>query len=238
VLSVGADDRAVAALNVDFPGPAGPVFGYLAEPRTGGGSRAGVIVIHEIFGLNDHIRDVTRRVARAGYLALAVDLASRAGGSVAAENVPGALTQGPIEERIADIDAGASFLGTRPDFNGRLGIVGFCFGGAMALSYAAANADLDASVAYYGPTPQPASVMASTNAAVLAQYGGTDERVNAGIPELEAAMAGKTFEKRIYGGAGHAFNNDTGAAYNESAAVEAWGVTLEWLAQHLGAPVS
>lgn len=231
-LSVAADDPAVQGGNVTFAGPAGDLFGYLARPA-GGGARAGVIVIHEIRGLTDHIRDVTRRVAKAGYVALAVDLASRAGGTDKAANVSGALTGGPIEDRIADLNAGLAHLTAQPDFNGKLGVTGFCFGGGMTLSYAAAQPKVLAAVPYYGPTPQPASQMSATNAAILAQYGANDARVNAGIADLEQAMAGKTFEKRIYDGAGHAFNNDTGGAYNEARAVEAWKATLDWFATHL-----
>jgi carboxymethylenebutenolidase len=231
-LSIAADDPDVKAEDVTFPGPAGQVFGYSAVP-TAPGKRAGVLVIHEIFGLTDHIRDVTRRVAKAGYLALAVDLASRAGGSDNTENVMGALTQGPVEDRVADLDAGYDYLQQNPDFDGNLGVVGFCFGGGMTLSYAAAQPDVKAAVPYYGPTPQPPSVMAATNAAILAHYGETDARVNGGIADLEAALAGKTFEKKIHAGVGHAFNNDTGGAYDEHAAVEAWGQTLGWFGQHL-----
>lgn len=231
-LSVAVDDPDVRASNVTFPGPAGDVLGYFAEP-TAAGKRAGVIVIHEIFGLSDHIRDVARRVAKAGYLALAVDLASRAGGTDATTNVAGALTQGPVEERTADLDAGVKFLEDQPAYNGKLGVVGFCFGGGMTLSFAAAQPKVVAAVPYYGPTPQPPSVMSATNAAILAQYGANDARVNAGIPDLEAAMAGKTLETQIYPGAGHAFNNDTGGAYNEAVAIEAWTKTLEWFSQHL-----
>ena len=112
-LSIAADDPDVKAENVTFPGPAGQVLGYSAVP-TAPGKRAGVIVIHEIFGLTDHIRDVARRVAKAGYLALAVDLASRAGGSDNTENVMGALTQGPVEDRVADLDAGYDYLEAEP----------------------------------------------------------------------------------------------------------------------------
>ena len=90
-----------------------------------------------------------------------------------------------------------------------------------------------AAVSYYGPTPQPASVMRATRAAILGQYGADDARVNAGIPDLEAALAGKTFEKKVYDGAGHAFNNDTGGAYNEAAAVRAWAATTAWLERYL-----
>jgi carboxymethylenebutenolidase len=231
-LSVAEDDPDVTATNVTFPGPEGDVLAYYAEP-TAPGSRAGVIVIHEIFGLSDHIRDVARRVAKAGYLAVAPDLVSRAGGTDSAANVPGALTGSPVEDRVADLDAAVAFLEGQPAYNGNLGVVGFCFGGGMTLSFAAAQPEVRAAVPYYGPTPEPASVMADTEAAVLAHYGETDERVNAGIANLEQAMAGKTFRRRIHPGVGHAFNNDTGAAYDEQAAVEAWTETLEWFSQHL-----
>ena len=145
----------------------------------------------------------------------------------------GVLTQGPIEERTADLDAGLAFLEEQPTYNGKLGVVGFCFGGGMTLSYAAAQPKVLAAVPYYGPTPQPPSVMAATNAAILAQYGANDARVNGGIPDLEQAMAGKTLETIIYPGAGHAFNNDTGGNYNAQAALEAWGATLGWFSDHL-----
>ena len=120
-----------------------------------------------------------------------------------------------------------------PQMKRELGVVGFCFGGGMTLSYAAAQPKVLAAVPYYGPTPQPPSVMSATGAAILAQYGANDTRVNAGIPDLEAALAGKTFEKKISDGAGHAFNNDTGGAYNEAAAVQAWQATLAWFARYL-----
>jgi carboxymethylenebutenolidase len=231
-LSVAADDPAVHGAEVTFPGPAGTLFGYLARPSAEG-RRAGVLVIHEIFGLTDHIRDVTRRVAKAGYVALAVDLASRAGGTAQAPNLSGALTQGPVSDRVADLDGGLAFLESQPDYNTALGVVGFCFGGGMTLSYAAAQPKVRAAVAYYGPTPQPASVMTATKAAILAQYGADDARVNAGIDALTSAMAGKTFDKRVYEGAGHAFNNDTGGGYVEARAVEAWAATLDWFGRYL-----
>ena len=102
------------------------------------------------------------------------------------------------------------------------------------MSYAAAQPKVLAAVPYYGPTPQPPSVLRGTKAAILAQYGANDSRVNAGIADLEAALAGETFEKRIYDGAGHAFNNDTGGAYNEAVAIKAWTATIDWFARYLG----
>ncbi len=232
VLSVAEGDPQVRAASVEFPGPASKMFGYLARPATSGRFPA-VIVIHEIFGLNDHIRDVARRLAKVGYVALAPDLASRAGGTEASTDVIGDLISGPVEDRIADLNAAAAYLETKRAYNGRLGVVGFCFGGAMTLAFAAAQPKVRAAVPYYGPTPEPAAQMAGTKAAVLAHYGADDARVNASIPGLEAALAGGTFTKRVWTGAGHQFNNDTSAAYREPIAVDAWNETLAWFATHL-----
>ncbi len=232
VLSVAEGDPQVRAASVEFAGPASKLFGYLARPATSG-RLPGVIVIHEIFGLNDHIRDVARRLAKAGYVALAPDLVSRAGGTEASTNVIGDLTSGPVEDRIADLNAAAAYLETKRVYNGRLGVVGFCFGGGMTLSFAAAQPQVRAAVPYYGPTPEPAAQMADTKAAVLAHYGADDARVNASILGLEAALAGRTFTKRVWPGAGHQFNNDTSSAYREPTAVEAWNETLAWFATHL-----
>ncbi len=232
VLSVAVDDPDVRASNIEFDGPASTMFGYLAEPAAAG-TYPGVVVIHEIFGLNDHIRDVARRLAKVGFIAIAPDLASRAGGSATAENVPGVLTSGPVEDRVADLDAAASRLAAVDSFSGALGVIGFCFGGGMTLSFAAANPDVRVAVPYYGPTPDPAADIADTNAAILAHYGATDDRVNAGIPTLETAMQGKTLEVRVWDGAGHAFNNDTLPTYVEQTAIDAWTETVNWLATHL-----
>lgn len=233
LLSVADDDPEVRAGDVEFDGPASAMFGYLAQPAAAG-EYPGVIVIHEIFGLNDHIRDVARRLAKVGFVALAPDLASRAGGTDNADDVVGTLVGGPIAERIADLDAAAAYLATVEGWSGTLGVVGFCFGGGMTLSYAAANPDVAAAVPYYGPTPDPASAMSATNAAILAHYGDLDDRVNSGISALEAAMTDHTFEIKMWDGAGHAFNNDTGANYNETAAVDAWRLTVAWFDEHLG----
>jgi carboxymethylenebutenolidase len=122
---------------------------------------------------------------------------------------------------------------TQPGYDGHLGVTGFCFGGGMTLSFAAATPEVRAAVSYYGPTPQPASVMTGTEAAVLAHYGADDARVDAGIPALEAALAGSTFRKHVWPGVGHQFNNDTSPAYDEPTAVAAWTETLGWFGRKL-----
>ncbi len=237
VLSVTADDPAVRAEDVTFQSSAA-ISGYLARPSADG-VYPGVIVIHENRGLTDHIKDVARRLAKAGFIALAPDLVSRSGKTTAqtdSAQVAGVLSGASPDDLIADLNAGIALLSTQPGIKSeKVGVVGFCFGGAYTLRLAAANPNVGAAVCYYGVTPQPASLMAATNAAVLGQYGSVDARVNGTIPALEEALtgAGKTFEKHIYEGAGHAFNNDTGQRYDEKTAVEAWSRTLAWFEKYL-----
>jgi len=235
VLSVAADDPAVKGEDVTFPGAAGTMLGYVARPA---GSavvkRPGVIVIHENTGLTAHIKDVTRRLAKAGYLAVAVDLASRQGGTAkVGSGINGALSGLSGADAVADMNAGVTYLETQTDYNGKLGITGFCYGGGMVLRFAANQTKVKAAVPYYGTPPSPETQMANTAAAILAHYGANDSRVNASIPLLEANIAGKTYEKRVWDGAAHAFNNDTGGSYVESVAVRAWTDTLAWFARYL-----
>jgi len=235
-LTVAADDAAVKGSDVTFKSDT-DMFGYLARPAAEG-NYPGVIVIHENRGLNDHIRDVARRLAKAGYIALAPDLVSRAGGTdkLPRDQVSGMLSQAKPEDLVKDLNAGVDFLLKEPGIKSeKVGVVGFCFGGAYTLRLAASNPKIAAAVPYYGVTPQPADQMKNTNAAIMGNYGGKDARVNGTIPALEEVMkaAGKTYEKHIYDDAGHAFNNDTGANYNEKAAVEAWKATLDWFAKYL-----
>lgn len=236
VLSVPDNDPDVVGEMMTYKSDT-EVEGYLARPRKDG-AYPGILVIHENRGLQEHIKDVARRLAKAGYCALAPDLASRGGGSakLAADAIAGVLGAAKPEDLIKDLSLGIDSLlslkGTRP---GSVGVVGFCFGGGYTLRLAGVNTKVSAAVPYYGPTPAPATLVSSTRAAILAHYGGTDTRVNAGIPDLEKAMneAGKIYEKRIWAGAGHAFNNDTGVSYNEVAAVGAWKDTLAWFGKFL-----
>ena len=235
-LTVSADDPAVQGSDVAFPGDV-ELKGYLAKPAAAG-TYPGVIVIHENRGLTDHIKDVARRLAKAGFIALAPDLVSRNGGSASTplDQIAGILGRAKPEDLVKDLSAGVDYLMKQEGVKaGKVGVVGFCFGGAYTLRLAAANSNIGAAVSYYGPAPDPVSQMATTEAAILGQYGANDARVNGSIPAMEKVLkdAGKTFEKNTYDSAGHAFNNDSGANYNEAAAVKAWPATLDWLKAHL-----
>jgi carboxymethylenebutenolidase len=234
--TVSPDDPAVEAAPVEFPGEGATLMGYLARP-TGEGPFPVVLVCHENRGLNDHIRDVTRRLAKAGYVALAVDLLSRRGGTdaVGSGNVPGALGSTPPDQFVADFVSGWQYLQTLPFADaGRVGMVGFCFGGGVTWLVATRMPELRAAVPFYGPHP-PAGDVPHINAAVLGIYGELDQRINQGIPGIEAAMQqnNKTYAKVIYPNADHAFHNDTGPRYHAEAAQDAWARTLAWFAQYL-----
>ncbi len=236
-LVVAANDPAVKGTDITFQSDT-TIMAYMAEP-VAQGTYPGIIAIHENRGLTDHIKDVTRRLAKAGYVAIAVDLLSREGGTekVTFDKRPASLTaQGAQDKFIKDLNAGVAYLeGLKQVKPGKYGVVGFCFGGSYTLLLAASNPKIAAAVPYYGTTPQPPSLMAATNAAILGQYGGTDTRVNNTIPDLEKVMKdnNKTYEKKLWDGAGHAFNNDTGGSYNEVAAVNAWTNTTAWFNKYL-----
>jgi carboxymethylenebutenolidase len=236
-LSVPADDPDITASDVTIQGDA-EIKGYMARPKAEG-TYPGVVVIHENRGLTDHIRDVARRLAKAGYIAVAPDLASRAGGTdKVGTQIQAFFANAKPEELVSDLNAAVTFVGQQAGVKaGKYGVVGFCFGGGYTLRLAAANPSIAAAVSYYGPAPDPVSQMSATNAAILGQYGGNDQRVNGTIPAMEKVLqdSGKTFEKRVYDGANHAFNNDTGQNYNETAAVAAWKETLAWFDKYLKA---
>jgi carboxymethylenebutenolidase len=234
---VNADDPDVQAGPVEFPGADGAtLLGYLARPP-GDGPFAVVLVCHENRGLTEHIQDVTRRVAKAGYVGLAVDLLSRQGGSAAvgSDNVPGALGQSSPEQFVADFRSGWEYLQTQPFADTtRTGMVGFCFGGGVTWQVATHMPELRAAVPFYGPHPAVEEVP-NIQAAVLAIYGGLDTRINSGLPAIEAAMEanGKVFEPVVYEGADHAFHNDTGGRYVPEAAQDAWARTIAWFGEYL-----
>jgi carboxymethylenebutenolidase len=213
------------------------VSGYLARAK-GGGKRPAVVVIHENRGLNAHIKDVARRLAVEGFLALAPDLLSPVGGTPADEDKARELIGGLDPDATLRHLAGAvPFLAAHPESNGSVGAVGFCWGGGMANRLAAAGTPLRASVAYYG-RQLPLADVPKVTAPLLLHYAGLDTRINTGLAEFEAALKAsrKEYQLFIYEGANHAFNNDTNAArYDKAAADLAWGRTLAFLRQHLSA---
>lgn len=237
-LSVAADDPAIEASDIVFQSDT-TVMGYLVRPKAPG-NYPGIIVIHQNTGLNDHIKDVTRRVAKAGYIALAPDLVSRSGGTAkyTADQIAGILAKANPTDLVKDLNATESFLEKQSGVEAtKIGVVGFCYGGGYTLRLAAANPKIVAAVSYYGPVPQPVSQMSATHAAILGQYGALDKFVNPGIPALEQVLKdnGKTYEKKIYDGANHAFNDDTKPSYDPAAALPAWQATLDWFTKYLKA---
>lgn len=233
--TVAENDPRLTAETVDVPGAPG-LKGYLAKPKTGG-KLPTVLVIHENRGLNPHIKDVTRRMATEGFLALGLDYLSPMGGTPTEEDkgreMIGQLKQPDV---IAYGKAAVAFLKNHPDGNGKVGAVGFCWGGGAVNNLAVNEPNLNAGVAYYGGQPKAEDVP-KIQAALMLHYAGLDERINAGIPAYEAALkqAGKSYEIHLYEGVNHAFNNDTNAArYDKTASDLAWRRTVAFLKKQLG----
>jgi len=234
---MAVDDPRIVAETIIFPGSTGEMTGYLAKPASATGPLPGVVVVHENRGLNPHIQDVARRVAAEGFVALAPDFLSPLGGTPAEEDkareMTGALPKGQPD---ADAVAAAAFLRGNPATTGKIGVVGFCWGGARANNAAVRDPLLNAAVAYYGSQPS-AEDAAKIKASLLLHYAGLDERVNAGIDAYKAALdaAGVKYQVFIYDGVNHAFNNDTAEArYDKAAAELAWGRTIAFLKETLG----
>lgn len=234
---VQADDPRIKAESVKFAGASGEVTGYLVMPANAGGKLPGVVVVHENRGLNPHIQDVARRVALEGFLVLAVDFLSPAGGTPADEDkAREMITALDMTRAVGDGVAAIAYLKSRPDSNGKVGTIGFCWGGGMVNRMAVNAPELDAAVAYYGPQPEPKDVP-KIKARLLLHHAGKDERINAGIAAYEKALkaANIPYALYMYEGVDHAFNNDTNAArYNKAAADLAFGRTIEFLKKTLG----
>lgn len=220
---------------VSYPGYTGDMHTYVARPKEKK-TYAAVVVIHENRGRNAHIEEVTRRAARAGYLAVAPNALSPLGGTPADEDEARKLfTQLDARESLENFIRAFGYLARRDDCNGRFGCVGFCWGGAMANNLAVQVPALKAAVAFYGRQPEAADVP-KIKAAVQLHYAGIDERVNAGIPAYEEALkkAGVRYELYRYEGVNHAFHNDTSTArYNAEAAQLAWQRTLRFWEEYL-----
>jgi carboxymethylenebutenolidase len=215
------------------------VSGHLAIPKNAVGKLPAVLVIHENRGLNPHIKDVTRRMALEGFVALGADYLASMGGtpqdSEIAREMIGKLNRlDAVDYSMKAIAA----LRAHPQSTGKAGAMGFCWGGGQVNALAVADPDLAAGVAYYGSQAKAEDVPKIT-APLMLHYASLDERINAGIADYEAALkaAGKIFEIHMYEGANHAFNNDTNAArYNKEAAELAWGRSVAFLKKHASSP--
>ena len=231
---VPADDKRIRSRTTNWRAGGRPMRGYVAEPVKPAARLGSVLVIHENRGLNEHIRDVARRLAVAGYRALAPDFLTPAGGTPADEDAAReAIARLDLALSVADGVATIGMLKSLPRSNGLAGAVGFCWGGGMVNRLAVAAGDrLQAGVAFYGPAPDPAEAP-KVQAAMLLHFAGLDERVNmTGLPWAEALRAaGKTVVSHVYPGVNHAFHNDASAErYDAAAARKAWEATLAFLA--------
>jgi carboxymethylenebutenolidase len=237
--TIAPDDARLATEKVTFDTPKGRATGYLARPKDKS-KRPAVVVIHQNRGLNPHIEDVARRFALEGFLALAPDLLSPFGGTPADEDQARDLFAAKIDRTDASIPVAAvALMKGDAESSGKVGAVGFCFGGGMVDLVAMNSPILDAAVAYYGPIPADKSKVKDINAPLLLHYAGLDTNLNAGIPAWEEALkaAGKRYTIYMYEGAQHAFTDDTaGARYNKAAADLAWARTLAFFKENLGAP--
>jgi carboxymethylenebutenolidase len=234
---VKPDDRRITAEYVAYESPngSGKMRGYLARPAGGKGKHAAVVVIHENRGLNPYIEDVARRLATEGYIAFAPDALAPVGGYPGNEDQAREMfAKLDAKKREQDLLAAVDYVKLRSDFSGKVGAVGFCFGGGIVNMLATRVPDLAAAVPYYGGQP-PAAEVPKINAAVQAHYASNDERINAGIPAYEAALkaAGKKYEIYTYPNTQHGFHNDTTPRYDEAAAKLAWQRTLSHFKKYL-----
>jgi carboxymethylenebutenolidase len=230
-----ADDSRLIIETIQYNGASGPMIAYMARPK-GKKKHPAVIVIHENRGLQPHIKDVTRRMALEGFVALAPDALTPQGGTPEKPEDAGPMFQ-KLDYEITkkDFSAAVAYLKTNPQTTGKVGCTGFCCGGAMTNHIAVNSPDLDAAVPYYGGQPKPEDVP-KIKAPMLLHYAGNDERINKGIPDFEAALKAAKIEYQLYmyDGAAHAFNNDSNPErYNKEAADLAWGRTIEFFKKKL-----
>jgi carboxymethylenebutenolidase len=234
---VSADDKSISVSYHDYASPdgGGRMRGYLAMPAGTDGRLPGVIVIHENRGLNPYIGDVARRVAVAGFIAFAPDALTPLGGYPGNDDEGRALqAKRDTNEMVNDFIAAVRFLQGHDACAGKVGCVGFCFGGWMANMLAVKVSDLAAAVPFYGGQPASEDVPA-INAPLLIHHAGLDERVNVGWPDYRAALeaAGKNYREYTYENCNHGFHNDTTPRYDKAAADLAWQRTIEFFRQNL-----
>ncbi len=236
---VKPDDARLVSSRVEYASPKGhgAVKGYLARPAGASGKLPAIFVVHENRGLNPHIEDITRRLALDGYMAFAPDMLTSLGGYPGdedkARHLFGQLDQAKCRE---DFIAGAQWLKARADSSGKLGVVGFCYGGGIAHMLATQLPELIAAVPFYGNHP-PAEDAAKVKAPLLIHFADVDERINAAWPAYEAALkaAHVGYTTHRYPGTQHGFNNDTTPRFDAAAAQLAWGRTLDFFNRNLRA---
>ncbi len=231
---VPKDDPRLETGTIKYPIESGEMRAYEARPK-GAGKLAGVIVIHENRGLNPHTEDVARRVALEGFIAVAPDALTPLGGTPENPDDARALFQKlDREANTKNFVAAVAYLKTHPQATGKVGCMGFCWGGGVTNQVAVHSPDLAAAVPFYGVQPAPEDVP-KIKSALLIHYAGDDERINAGIPAFEEALkkAGVDYTIHMYEGAGHAFLNDAGTRYNKEAADLAWKRTISFLKDKL-----
>ena len=234
---VAKDDKRIATQTLSYPssGGSGSVRGYLAKPANASGKLPAILVIHENRGLNPHIEDIARRLALSNYIAFAPDALSTLGGYPGDEDKARELF-GKLDQKKAteDFVAATTFLKGRDDLSGKMGVVGFCYGGGMAHTLAARLPELNAAVPFYGNHP-PAEDAARVKAPLLIHFAAVDDRINAAWPAYEAALkaAGATYTAQQYPGTQHGFNNDTTPRYDAAAAKLAWERTLAFFGSQL-----
>ncbi|WP_417670724.1 YghX family hydrolase [Roseibium sp.] len=234
---VKPDDPAIETARITYPSPNGhgEVNGYLVKPAGATGKLPAVLVIHENRGLNPYIEDVARRMAKAGFLALAPDGLTSVGGYPGNDDEGRTLQRTVDREKLLnDFFAGFEFLLKHEGSTGKVGAVGFCYGGGVVNAIAVAYPELGAGVPFYGRQPAVEDV-AAIQAPLLIQLGELDERINAGWPAYEEALKanGKTYEAYIYEQANHGFHNDTTPRYDEKMAKLAEERTIDWFKKHL-----
>ena len=234
---VSFTDPDIVADYVTYPSPDGhgEVRGYLVRPAKAEGKVPAVVVVHENRGLNPYIEDVARRVAKAGFVALAPDGLTSLGGYPGNDDA-GRELQSKVDpvKLMNDFFAAIDWMKTHEASTGRVGITGFCYGGGVANAAAVAFPDLGGAVPFYGRQPEAGDV-AKIKAPLLIHYAALDERVNAGWPDYEAALkaAGTHYEAYIYEGVNHGFHNDSTPRYDEAAADLAWGRTIAFFKANL-----
>jgi carboxymethylenebutenolidase len=233
---VEADDARLTTERITYPGKSGEVKAYLARPAAAGGKLPGVVVIHENRGLNPHIEDIARRTALAGFIALAPDFLSPVGGTPADEDeARRMITRVNPDDHIANAVGAVAFLNEGERSSGKVGVIGFCWGGGLANEVAVNSPAVDAVVSFYGRQPDAKDV-ARIKAPLLLHYAGLDQPINAGIADYQQALEANHVDYTIYvyEGVNHAFNNDTNAArYNRAAAELAWSRTIDFLKRRL-----